>query len=136
MFRGNSQKALTEETMSRVKVGGFIIWDRVLTGHKGNKGGNQLSVNIPYSLIPSPLRCEEGKLHVRSPCLLYHDDLFTLNVSKTEILFLYYMFWYSKEERNEYGKLMLRSGLIDVMNLTMWFCCLCNGLPGGMWKDL
>lgn len=62
MFRRNSQKGLTEETMSIVKVGGIITWDRVLTNHKGNKGGNQLSVNIPYSLIPGPLRCEEGNL--------------------------------------------------------------------------
>lgn len=59
MFRRNSQKALTEKTMSRVKVGGIITWDRALTDNKGNKEGNQLSVNIPHYLIPGLLRCEE-----------------------------------------------------------------------------
>lgn len=81
-----SQEGLTEETISRVKVGGIIRWDRVLADCKRNKGGNQLSVPIPHSLIPGPLRCEKGYLRVPSLCLLYHDDLFCLKCEQKEII--------------------------------------------------
>lgn len=61
--------------MCRVKVGGIITWDRALTDNKGNKEGNQLSVNIPHYLIPGLLRCEEGNFvfdhAVFSPMMIY-----------------------------------------------------------------
>ena len=53
--------------MYRVKVGGIITWDRDPIDNKGNKKGNQQSVNIPHSLIPGLLRCEEGNFVLDHP---------------------------------------------------------------------